>query len=55
MRKVVLVRLTLRCMVYLDLRYTLFGIVVLDLSRDADTRVHLNVKVRDLRDIPEFT
>jgi hypothetical protein len=55
MRKVVLVRLTLRCMVYFNLRYTLFGIVVLDLSRDADARVHLNVKVRDLRDIPEFT
>jgi hypothetical protein len=48
------IRLTLQCTVYLNYRYILLCIVILDLIRGAGTQVHLNVKVRDLRDIPYF-
>jgi hypothetical protein len=40
--------------VYLNYRYKFFSIIILRLSRGAAARVHLNVKVRHLRDIPCF-
>jgi len=41
-------------MLYLRYRYKYFDIVVLGLSNDAALRIHLNMKVRDLREIRYF-
>jgi hypothetical protein len=47
------VRLTLRCIACLNHRSTLFSIVILDLIHGAGAQVQLNLKVRDLRGIPD--
>jgi hypothetical protein len=39
-------------MIYLNLRYNLTGIVILDLIITIGSSVDLNMTVRDLRDIP---
>ena len=41
-------------MIYLNLRYNLIGIVILDLIITIGSSVDLNMTVRDLRDILHF-
>ena len=41
-------------MLYLRYRYKYFNIVILDLCSGVARRVHLNVKVRNLREIRHF-
>ncbi len=39
---------------YLNCKYKLISLIFLHLSRGAGVQLHLNIKVRDLRDIPYF-
>ena len=52
--KRVLPRVELCLMLYLKCRYKQLGIVVLGSSHAVDPRVHLNMKVHDLREVRLF-
>jgi hypothetical protein len=39
---------------YLNCKYKLISLIFLHLSLGAGFQLHLNIKVRDLRDIPYF-